>query len=258
MNALPKLTRRQVWERRGEWPLTAVAFVFMAAYAWPILDPTVGEGWLQVCSAATWGTWGVFCVDYLARLTLSTNRWRFVYTNVLDLAVVILPLVRPLRLLRLVTLLRVLQRSAAPALRGRVGVYAAGSSALLVFVAALAVLDAERSADEPNISEFGDALWWAVTTVTTVGYGDRYPTSGSGRLIAVGLMLAGIALLGVITATLASWFVELVNETSRATRSEVEQLATEISQLRALLLETRAPTSRPADSSVDFVPGKSV
>jgi voltage-gated potassium channel len=60
------------------------------------------------------------------------------------------------------------------------------------------------SGSHANIKTFGDALWWALSTMTTVGYGDRYPTTGEGRLVAGGLMLAGVALLGVITASLAS------------------------------------------------------
>ena len=67
--------------------------------------------------------------------------------------------------------------------------------------------EAERNSPDANIKTFGDGLWWAATTVTTVGYGDRFPTTPLGRLIAVVLMLVGIALLGVITATIATWFV---------------------------------------------------
>jgi voltage-gated potassium channel len=69
---------------------------------------------------------------------------------------------------------------------------------LVLFVAALAVLQAERGHPGGNIESFGDALWWAVTTVTTVGYGDRFPVTTTGRFVAGGLMLAGIALLGVV------------------------------------------------------------
>jgi voltage-gated potassium channel len=71
-------------------------------------------------------------------------------------------------------------------------------------------LDAERSSRDANISDFGDAIWWAVSTMTTVGYGDHYPVTPVGRLVAFGLMIGGIALLGTVTATLASWLVETV------------------------------------------------
>ncbi len=73
---------------------------------------------------------------------------------------------------------------------------------------ALAVLDAEQNAPGSNITNIGDALWWAFATITTVGYGDFYPVTVLGRLIAAGLMIAGITMLGTVTAALASWFVE--------------------------------------------------
>ncbi len=80
-----------------------------------------------------------------------------------------------LRLLRLVTLLKFLNRRAGDSLRGRVAVYVVGSTSLILFVAALAVLDAEREQTEANITTFGDAPRWAMTTVTTVGYGGPLP-----------------------------------------------------------------------------------
>jgi len=160
----------------------------------------------------TWAAWALFVIDYAARLALSHERRAFVRGNVLDLAVIALPLLRPLRLLRLVKLLSVLNRHAGGSLRGRVAVYVAGATVLVLFVASLAVLDAERGAKSATITTFGDALWWAMTTVTTVGYGDRYPITAEGRFIAGGLMLAGIALLGIVTASLASWLVDKVRE----------------------------------------------
>ncbi len=133
------------------------------------------------------------------------------------LAVIALPLLRPLRLLRLVAVIGVLNRRAGSSLRGRVVVYVVGATTLLTAVAALAMLDAERNAPGANITTVGDALWWGATTITTVGYGDRYPTTAEGRVVAFGLMLAGIALLGVVTATLASWIIdESANNRGRA------------------------------------------
>ncbi len=92
------------------------------------------------------------------------------------------------------------------------------------------MLDAERTNPEANITGFGDAAWWAIVTMTTVGYGDRYPTTGVGRLAAVALMLAGIAVLGVVTATLASWLVEQVKTSEQ---EQTEELRAEIADLRA-------------------------
>lgn len=176
--------RRDRWEAAANWPLTGAAILFLAAYAVPILEPSLAQPWPGVCRLLTWVTWALFALDYPARLGLSRSRRLFVRQNLLDLAVVGLPLLRPLRLLRLVTLLTVLNRYAGGSLRGRVAVYVSGSTVLTLFVASLAVLDAERGHTQANIATFGDALWWAMTTVTTVGYGDRFPVSGTGRFIA--------------------------------------------------------------------------
>jgi voltage-gated potassium channel len=231
--------RRHRWEARMEVPLTAAALAFLLAYAWPILEPGLPTLWGQVCRVVSWAAWALFAVDYMARLMLSHQRGEFVRGNLLDLAVVALPLLRPLRLLRLVTLLHVLNRYAGASLRGKVLTYVAGSTVLVLFVASLAVLNAERAAKGATITTYPDALWWAATTVTTVGYGDRYPVTGTGRLVAVGLMLAGIALLGVVTAALASWLVQRVSEVEEAsqaaTRRDVEALAAEVAALRAAL-----------------------
>jgi voltage-gated potassium channel len=211
----PALTR---WERATELPLVALAVAFLAAYAWPVLDPGLDRPWRLACGAVVWAAWALFAVDYAVRLVQSADRRRWFVSHLLDLAVIALPLLRPLRLLRLVSLLRVLNRSASAGLRGRVGAYVAVGSTLMGFVAAVAVLDAERDAPRATITTFGDAAWWAATTMTTVGYGDLYPVTTAGRWIAVGLMVAGLALLGAVSATLASWLVESV------TTSTVEEL----------------------------------
>jgi voltage-gated potassium channel Kch len=102
-------------------------------------------------------------------------------------------------------------------------------ASLLAFVAAIAVLDVERSSPDANINGFGDAIWWAVTTMTTVGYGDHYPVTGIGRAVGFGLMLGGIALLGTVTATLASWLVESV----AAEKEQAEDLQAVVRRLEA-------------------------
>jgi len=228
--------RRERWDHKVEWPLTIAALLFLGAYAWPILNPDLDATLVDLCQSITWGTWLLFAVDYLTRLTISVDRPQFVRRNLLDLAVVVLPILRPLRLLRLVTAISVLNRHAGHSLRGRVAVYVAGSTSLVIFVAALAALEAERADPEANITSFGDALWWAMTTVTTVGYGDRFPVTGTGRFVAAGLMLAGIALLGIVTASLATWLIDRIRqveeESEAATRRDVAALTAEIKALR--------------------------
>lgn len=229
------------WQQVSEWPLTAVSVVFLAAYAWPVLDTGMSAGLRRACEVTALVTWVVFAVDLVVRLVLAERRRSFLRHHVLDVLVVVLPLLRPLRLLRLVTLITVLNRGAGRSLRGRVSVYVVTSTALVLFVASVAVLDVERPAPGAVITTFGDALWWALTTVTTVGYGDLYPVTTTGRFVAAGLMVAGIALLGVVTASLASWFLEEVREIEEggqaATQADVRALAAEVARLRAELAE---------------------
>jgi len=225
-------TRQQVWERVAEWPLMAAAGIFLAAYAIPILAPHAPPAVIDGCRGLAWLTWALFAVDYLARLVLAQDRRRFVTRNWLDFLIIALPLLRPLRLLRLAALLKMLNRKASSSLRGKLVVYVAGSTALLAFCGALAVLDAERASPDANIITFGDAAWWAATTMTTVGYGDRYPVTATGRLAAVALMVGGIAVLGVVTATIASWLVEQV---AAGEAQQTDELRMEIVELQQQL-----------------------
>jgi voltage-gated potassium channel len=151
---------------------------------------------------------------------------------------------RPLRMLRLVTLLSSLNRRAASSLRGRVAVYVCGATVLVVFCAALAEVNAERRNPDANITTFRDAAWWAISTITTVGYGDRYPTTTEGRLVAALLMLGGIALLGVVTASLASWLLDKVRqveaESQAATRADIHELSLQITTLQQEITALRS------------------
>ena len=237
--------RRRRWERAVNWPLMVVAVLFLVAYAWPILDPALSPGLVRAAEVWMGISWAAFAIDFVVRLVLSRDRRRFVRHNVVDLLVVAVPLLRPLRLLQLVRVLEVLHRSAAASLRGRVAAYVLGGTALVMFVAALAVLDAERGGEGGNIDGFGDAVWWSFATITTVGYGDHYPVTEGGRFVAAGLMIAGIALLGVVTAWLASWLIDRVSdleeESQAATRRDVAALAAEVRALREELSRRQMP-----------------
>ncbi|CAD6001965.1 potassium channel family protein [Agreia sp. COWG] len=223
------------WQKITEWPLTVSAILFLIAYAWEIIAQLTGPA-ETLAEVVIQATWLLFVVDYVVSLVLAENRARWFVRHLFDLLVVVLPLLRPLRLLRLLTFLSVLNRSMGNAVRGKVVVYVIGAASLVVFVAALAALDAERNSPGATITTFGDALWWAVVTITTVGYGDLSPVTIEGRMIAVALMIGGIGLLGVVTATLASWIVERVarkdEDQQAATRLELRTLTEEIAQLR--------------------------
>ncbi|MBH0053390.1 MULTISPECIES: potassium channel family protein [unclassified Salinibacterium] len=253
------MTQRR-WKQIMDIPLTVAAIIFLIAYAWEVIANLSGTAML-VAEVIIAVTWVVFVADYLVNLILAEHRWFWFRKHLFDLMVVVLPMLRPLRLLRLVTLLSVLQRRAGTAVRGGVLTYAVGSSLLLVFVAGLAILDTERNADSTQITSLGDGIWWAFVTITTVGYGDIYPATTLGRVIAAGVMMAGIALLGVVTATLASWIVERVaaqDELSHvATRREVTDLTKQVAELKHVLLEHATQMAATSGNPAPTLPGSS-
>lgn len=202
--------RLEAWERRTDIPLTVLSVVYLLVYAVQVLATRPGQPWWGLLDGTLWALWAVYVVDYVARIALARRRLRFVVRHPLDLLIVAAPFLRFLRLLRLVAAIATLNRVLRDDFRGRVGSYLLVSVSLLSFVAALAVFEAERDAPEASIVTFGDALWWVLTTITTVGYGDLYPTTTEGRLVAAGLMVAGIAVLGTVTAAIATWFLEQI------------------------------------------------
>lgn len=186
--------------------LTGLVFLFL--YAVPIIWPNRDAPWI---APAQWVIWFIFVVDLIVRIRLSADSRKFLRANWFDVIVVLVPM---LRLLRLVVVLMAASRraSARTAASTSVGVNAVIGATFLWFLGGLAITNAERGAPDANITGVGDGWWWAITTITTVGYGDRYPVTGQGRVVAAGLMLAGIALLGVVTASVAAWFVAQFDE----------------------------------------------
>ncbi|MCC9741805.1 potassium channel family protein [Streptomyces sp. MNU89] len=249
------LHKRERWERRTQGPLLALSLLFAAAYAVPIVLPD-SDPWVREAGRAVeWGVWAAFAVDLAIRLHLSPWKLRFLRENPLAVLAVALPLLQPLRLLRLVSGLLLAghrARLAAATAQIRLTTYVAGSCAGLLLFGSLAVLEVERNSPEGNIRTFGDAVWWSFTTMTTVGYGDLAPTTGLGRVLAVGLMLSGIALLGVVTANIAAWFISQFDrekaEEQRQTAA-IDELTAEVRALRAELAaagEGRAAVPEPA------------
>ena len=184
-----------------------LAVAFLVAYVWPILDPRMDPGIQSFLTVLSWTVWAAFGADFLIRLALATERGAYALRHWYDVALILLPLIRPLRLLRLVVLARILDRSVGDTLAGKTLVYVSGAATLASGLAAVAVLDAERGTPEANIQTFGDALWWAAATVTSVGYGDRYPVTTEGRVVAFALMLVGIGLVGTVMASVATWML---------------------------------------------------
>jgi voltage-gated potassium channel len=240
--------RIAAWNAKVDWPLTGLAVAFLGLYAWQVLDTGLGPEAREAVDLTLTGIWVLFGVDYLVRITLARNRRRFVGGHLLDLAFLLLPMIRPLRALRVITVISVLNRQLRDDARGRIAIYVGATVALVAFVAALAVLEAERNAPDATITTFGEALWWTITTLSTVGYGDRYPVTVEGRLVAATLMVAGIALLGVVTASIAAWFVENLRRAQDEVSEEVEEVSADVEatqvQLADVLAELRTISAR--------------
>lgn len=231
-------TRLQRWERRAEWPLAIIAVVFLAVYSIRVLAETQGKVDTAI-SVILWVTYAAFVIDYVVRLSMATERGRWFVRHIFDLLIIALPLLRPLRLLRVVVLVVALQKAIGGAIRGRIVVYTVSATVLLIYISSLAILEEERYVPESSISNLGDALWWSLTTITTVGYGNQEPVTTVGRLIAAVLMMGGISLLGLVTATLASWIVERVaeeEETAKAaTAAQIEAFRSDTAQQLAAM-----------------------
>lgn len=234
--------------------MMVLALVFLLAFAIPIIDPTGPIVLIDLCNTLQYVVWIVFAVDYAARLFLAKRRWHFIRHHLIDLAAVTIPALRPLRL---VAALALIQQQAGEKLRGHVASYVALAVVLVVTISGLAVLNVERRAGG-NIQNWPDALWWAMVTITTVGYGDFYPITTEGRLFALGLMLCGIALLGIVTASLSSWLLEKVSDTTEksqaATARDLGALTDMIGELRDEVAALRAQGIRALPS--DAPPGK--
>jgi voltage-gated potassium channel len=190
-----------------------------------------------------------FLGDFVLSLVRAPRKWRYLATwGWLDLlsALPSLDVARWGRIARIVRLSRVLRALRASRLLSRMlfrervksAALAAALVATVLIVGTSAAILRFEDLPESNIRTADDAVWWAFATITTVGYGDRYPVSGEGRFIAALLMTAGVGLFGALSAALAAWFLAPEEE---ATGSEVLALREEIQSLRALIEERLPP-----------------
>ena len=217
-------------ERRTEFPLLVLSFVMIPLLVGPLLwDLSPGEE--NVYLILDGFIWAVFAVDLAVKIAIAPTRWEYAKGHWLDVVIVLVPFFRPLRLLRIF----VFGSRFFVGVRRLVNVdflllYGIG----LVMIAATLVTTVELGADNSTIRTFPDALWWAVVTITTVGYGDMAPVTATGRTIAFVLMLGGIAFFGGITANLASYLVK-----TDGTETVEGDLASEIRALRREVLALR-------------------
>lgn len=207
------------WLYEGAMILLAVVTVFLA------IRPEVPTP--EANDRINLAIYAVFVVDYVVRLLLATARWQFFCENIFDL-IAILPwdflratrFIRLLRLLRLLRGVEVLWRVSA--VRGilrtnRLGQFLAGS-VLLVVAGGLFI----ARTGEPGIANIPDGVWWSLSTAT--GYGDFSPHTPEGRIIAVLLMSLGILTIGMVTASIATYFLEERGSVNRHVRHLQKEL----------------------------------
>jgi len=202
--------RRHSWETATSIPLVALSLVFLVCYSVRVIDedlPPEAQIALNVVIAVIWVA---FATDYVVRLSLAAHKLAFVRSAPLDLLSVAVPVFRPFLLLTRLKDIPYFRRHSGSSVRLRLIIQAALFVVLFVYSIALAVLAAERGAPGANILSFGDAIWWACVTMTTVGYGDYVPVTILGRVLAVILMFGGVAIVGVATATIVSYLGERI------------------------------------------------
>ncbi len=227
--------------------MLVVCVYAMAALAAQRVLP-LDAGTRAIIDLADWGVCALFFFDFLWNLWRAPNRWRyFASWGWLDLlsSIPMVDATRWGRLARVARVIRVLRALRAARIlasliirrRAESSFLAASLVALLLVVfSSIAVLHFEADA-EGNIKTGEDAFWWALTTVTTVGYGDRFPVTSEGRLIAAVLMCAGVGLFGTFSGFLAAWFLSppAGKEGERSLGEEVAALRTEVADLRGTL-----------------------
>lgn len=206
------------FEQAVELPLVLLALAMLPLLIAPFFfDPPQGveEGFL----VADWFIWAFFAFEYVVRLVLTPAKAKFLRREWPDLLIILLPFLRPLRVVRSARALRLLRLARLAAflseftqegrrllVRRQLHWVLILTLATVVGSAAL-VYGVEEGRGGP-IETFGDALWWAASTITTVGYGDAFPITAAGRGVAVFLMISGITFFGLLTANVAAFFID--------------------------------------------------
>ena len=178
----------------------------------------------QVALIGNWMIWSIFLLEFVVMISIVPDRWQYTRRAWLDISIIILTfpplpvLLSTLRLMRLARLARVLRlmrllKLAAALTRAGLALRSLTSKHGVGYLAALSVLLTAGFGilfflAEPDAEAIDDGLWWAFVTLTTVGYGDIYPTTMLGRVLAVILMVIGIGFVATLTGAIAAHFIE--------------------------------------------------
>jgi voltage-gated potassium channel len=195
--------------------------------------------------AIDWLIWAAFVVEYAIRLYLAPNKKHFVSHNIIDLLFIVVPFLRPLRVARSVRAFRFVRAFRATVIllrafdavqdvlkKHKLG-YTLVVAALIVVGSGLLVSELEKADAENSIQSIPEGLWWAVTTMTTVGYGDEIPMTPLGRAIGVVVMFLGIGLFGLLAASLASFLVE--KDLEKEIDPQIAEISERLGRIEGLL-----------------------
>lgn len=189
--------------------LTLLGLGFLFAFSLPAFIEDLNDSTKNTLEAVQWTTWAIFAIDFAYEFASSSSKKIYFRTHLVDFIAVLLPFFRPLRLMRMVSFSSFVLQKIAIGKSATITLKMSITAFFLCYLGAIQITVLERDLKGSNIKNFSDGLWWAVTTVATVGYGDKYPISNEGRILATMLIFTGVALVGVITASVAAWFVKL-------------------------------------------------
>lgn len=190
-----------------------------------------------------------FAAELILKVAVADRRFEYLRHRWLDMIIVVVPFLRPLRLLVVLPMVARALVGLNRLMSSYQGAYALLAALLTVFTGAGLLLVFERDVPDSPIQSFGDALWWAMTTITTVGYGDTYPVTPQGRGLAVVVMVIGIALFGMMTAAVAAYFVETASEEEE--REQSEKLDEILARLNVLEQRLKDQGGYRNDATVD-------
>ncbi len=196
---------RKLWNET----LTVLALSFLFAYSYPAFNSSLSPNQQSAIDIVQWICWLAFTLDLIFGVWKANSKTDYLKHHPLEIASTLLPFLRPLRLLRVISFGGLAIQKVAMGRQFAITLKVMLTALFVAYISAVQITITERVVEGSNIKDFGDGLWWAISTVTTVGYGDYFPTTTEGKFIAVMLMVMGISLVGVITASVAAWFVKM-------------------------------------------------
>lgn len=206
----PRQAQREAWEARADSPLMGISLLFLFVLCVPVIWPHRDRLVADLVTVANVVIWAIFAVDYVVRVRLAADRKDYVRHHILDLVVVVVPFLRPLRLLRLFSVTGLLARRSRQGILKEMTKFAVVFTVIVWFLAAVVMLDLERNAAQATITNLPNALWFSEGTLTAVSYGDVFPVTQAGRVVGGALAIIGLVLVGMVTGAIAAWLVTFV------------------------------------------------